>query len=292
MALGQGFFGKHIQTSRADLAAVQRRDKRGLVDDAAAGGVDQDRPDFHGGELCRSDQGLVSARGVDRNDIGPGQRLVQVRRGGNVAFRPALLRKIRVIGAHGHAEAGHHPAQVAPDPPEPQQQKVAAAQVLAFQSPAPRPLAAANRSIGTQRTLGRGKDHHRGMFGHRIRIHVAADRQGDAPAAQRVGVDRIITNAVARHELQPACLGHGRGAQRLCAYQKRVGGPDLGRDAGLLRFLDIGRCQIRLLQQGPARRMQIDRHQYMRHPAFPVPACLPGCNTAPATATRKRGRFE
>ena len=76
----QRLVGQHVEAGGGELAAAQRLDQGAGIDDAAAGGVDQDGALLHAGEGFGVDQvlGLRQRRHVQGDDVGAGQQFLHI----------------------------------------------------------------------------------------------------------------------------------------------------------------------------------------------------------------------
>ncbi len=97
---------EHVDTGTAHLAALQRRAQRRLVDQSAAGAVDQDDALAHLRDRRRVDDvaGLLGQRRVQRDHIGPRQQRVQVDLLDAQVDGP-LVRQERIERHHPHLQA-------------------------------------------------------------------------------------------------------------------------------------------------------------------------------------------
>src|SRR5581483_2353610 len=139
---------QHVQAGAGDPAVVEGADERLLVDDAAAGGVDQDRGRLHQAQLALPDQvaGTAGERDVDREEVGPGQQLVE-----RDAARVVTVEQVggdeRVVGEQRHLEAAQTGGERAGGVAEAEQADGLAAQVAVGQGVLAVPGAGANQAV-------------------------------------------------------------------------------------------------------------------------------------------------
>ena len=79
MITGRGFAAQHIQPGTAQMPRAQGVRQGRFINQATAGGIDQQRPCFHLRQKRRIYQllGLCRQRTVQAQHIGPGQQLVE-----------------------------------------------------------------------------------------------------------------------------------------------------------------------------------------------------------------------
>ncbi len=111
------FLGENVESRGLDLAALQSGQERGLIDDAASGGVDDHDPVLHLGEFGRAQYRLLRFGNVEGEDIGLGEQLVQ-RDLGDGEFR---LNGDDVIRRDPHSEGDGPLGQGQADPAGPDQ---------------------------------------------------------------------------------------------------------------------------------------------------------------------------
>ena len=156
-AVGARLLGEHVQAGGGDLAGLERVVQRGLVDDAAAGGVDQHQAGLGLGELLGADQtgGLRGLRQVHAHEVGLGEERVEVDQP-NAHLRGTAGLHVGVVGDHVHAERAQPLGDQHADPPEADD-----ADGLLVELDAgvlrPLPLAVAQCGVGRADVAGRGE---------------------------------------------------------------------------------------------------------------------------------------
>ena len=118
--VGARLAGVDVEPGGSDPALLQRGEQRRLVDDAAAGGVDEDQRRLDGGELVGADDAhrLGGLRQVHRDDVGAAQQLVE-RDQADAHLRGAAGGDERVVGDDVHAERRQPLGHQGADPAEP-----------------------------------------------------------------------------------------------------------------------------------------------------------------------------
>ena len=106
--VGRRLLREHVDAGSGDLAGFERRGESLLVDEAAAGDVDDVRGLLHGLQLSLADHAgrLGRLRHVDRQEVGLGDQFVE-RDELSAELLGARGRDVRVEGDHAHAEGLH-----------------------------------------------------------------------------------------------------------------------------------------------------------------------------------------
>ena len=184
---GRRLLGEDVEGGAGDAAFLQRFGQRRLVDQAAAGAVDDAHRRLELGDvLLRQDVArLVGERDVKGDEIGPLEQLVEFDLG-DAELRRALFRQERVVGDDLHFQT---PGAVADDPAD-----VAGAddaEGLAGEFDAHEagflPLAGVRALVGLGDLAGDGEHHGDGVLGGRDGVaegrvhhdHAALGRLGD-----------------------------------------------------------------------------------------------------------------
>ena len=115
-AVGAGFGSEHIQTRGAYVTGDDRVSQGLLIDEAAAGGVDDDHAGLGLGQcfLAQQPGGLLGLGQVHRDEVGAGQYIVQ-RQQFDAELRGAGRRNVGVIGDDVGAEGGQSRGDQLPD---------------------------------------------------------------------------------------------------------------------------------------------------------------------------------
>ena len=103
--LGQRLVLEHIEPGGRDLARLDRLDERALLDDPAAGAVEDPQTLLRLGERRLVDHvvGIIRQRHVDGDVVRLGQKLIE-RRGLHLHRLGPARRKIWIVGQHAHPE--------------------------------------------------------------------------------------------------------------------------------------------------------------------------------------------
>ena len=193
-----------VQRRAAELAAVERAGERRLVDEAAAGAVDEASALLHERELPLADEvlRLIGEGHMERHEVRPAQHVVE---GQQLDSEPRrrLGRDEGVEADDLHLERerplDHHRADVAraDDPERLARELVAGREALLL------PLAGLHRRRG-RRDLPREREHHRDrQLGHRDRASARRVHHHDAAPAGRREVDVVDPHARPPDDLQP-----------------------------------------------------------------------------------------
>ena len=167
--LRRRFDGEHVEGCAGDDAIANRFGQLGLVDDSAAGDVDQSHRRLGLEQQVAVDEAgrLLRLRQVDRQEVGLGDGLIE-RQQLDAHLARSVGRHERVVGDDTHAESLGAVSHELADAPQPDDGQCLVGQLDAF-PPRPLPPAGDQRgmrlrnvaSLGKQqrhRVLGRGDD--------------------------------------------------------------------------------------------------------------------------------------
>ena len=238
-----------VERGARDLPVPDGLRERALVDELAAGGVDDPDAVAHLGERPGVDEvpGLVGERQVQGQELGRGEDLRRV----PCVLRPELAETLRsderVVADDAHAEAERAAGDLPPDPAEAEH----AERLVRELDPAPaRALPAAVLERGVRlRDVARERDEQadrvlRGGDDRRVR----RVRDDDPASRCRLDVDVVDADAGAADHLQPlGALDHVGGQLRRRADHDRVVAAD-----------DLGERRVGVLVDVEARAQQID----------------------------------
>ena len=109
-----------VERGAGDLAALERLDERVLVDQLAAGDVDDPDAVLHPRELLAPDEAarLRRERRVEGDEVRVGDEVVERLGALDPELAEALGRDVRVVGAHAHLEPARAPGDLLADPAE------------------------------------------------------------------------------------------------------------------------------------------------------------------------------
>ena len=223
----------------ADLPAGDRFGERLLVDQPAAGGVDDDHPGLRLGQRLLADQpgGLRRFRQMHGDEVGPGQQLVE-RQQFDAELRGARRRHVRVVGHHVRAERGQPLGDQLPDPAQPHHTDGLAVDLGAGER-RPLPGAFTQRRVGGRDLPRRGQHQRHRVLGGAVDIRRGRVDHQHAARGGGVDVDVVQADAGAGDDLEL-----GRGGQHLGvhggrrAHQQRVGLGHGGQQLFSIRAVD------------------------------------------------------
>ena len=209
---------KHVDRGAGDVAGFERVDQSRLVDQLAAGAIDQAYALFGRGERVGIDDvaGLVGQRRVQRDEIGAAQKFVELDLL-DAEMKRALGGQERVVGDHFHLQSdravGDDRADIAAaDDAERLREDLDAEELVLL------PFAGAGRHVGLG-DLPRQRQHQRdGVLGGGDRVAERRVHDDDAARRRRRNVDIVDADAGAADHLQPV------------RFFQKLGG-DLGRRA-------------------------------------------------------------
>ena len=176
MVRGQVFTLEVVESRRADLARGQGGHQCIGVVDLGPGRVQEDDPVAHFGERVGVEHPgrLRRHGGVDRDDVGLGQQLVEGARG---------IGRVRVVGEDIHAEAAQAPAQGTAHRAEPDQADRPAVELpgpvaLVRDFAVPVDLAFAHVAVSGDDAAGGGEQQGNGELGHGIGVASRGTQDG------------------------------------------------------------------------------------------------------------------
>ena len=201
-----------IEAGGEDAAVLQRRAQGGLVDDRAAGGVDEHRGRLHPLQLWRGDQvpGRLGQRYVDADEVRLAEQRVEVGARHAELALDLLRRRHLVVVDDAHSEAARPPRHAAPDPAETDDAERRAADVVAEQH-VDRPAAegaAADEVVSLQHPAAGCHQEREGEVGRGVVEDTGG--VGDHHAVPRGGghVDVVEADRHVGDDLQPWCAEH------------------------------------------------------------------------------------
>ena len=190
---------KHVQRGPGDLARIERRGQRVLVDHLAPAGVDQVAVGSHPAQRGRADQvpGAVGQRHVHGQVVGLAEHLVQVAEPD--AERPGDLgTDVRVAGHHLHLQASGPSGEGTGDPAEADQAERAARQPAHRPELGERrPAAALDGPVAGCDPPGAGEQQGQRMLSHVVRAVFGHVGHPDATGPGRRDVDVVVAGAAA-----------------------------------------------------------------------------------------------
>src|SRR5882672_2148848 len=197
---------EHVEAGRCDALFLERRDQRRVVDDPAAGGVDQDRGRLHQRELLRADQ--VVARGgirhVEAYEIRLPQELLQARVLRACGALDLARKPAAVVVQHPHREAFRALRDRLADAPhaddaEGRMVDVDAEKLVVLPAlPVPR----AQPALGLGDAPGRGHEQYPGGVRGGLVQHAGGIGRDDASLAARREVDVVVADRDVAHGLE------------------------------------------------------------------------------------------
>lgn len=195
-----GLGGEDIEPRAVDRARSQGFDQRRLVDEAAAGDVDDDPVGAESSQDLGIDDPvrLRTAGRHDHQDVHGPRHLQQGRVEG---IGHVVLPAAAVIG-EGHAEPFEAARDGPPDPAEAEDAHMPAAQGRGERVGPRRPVPGAQVAVRL-RDLAHGRQEQpEGEVGHLVGEHVRRVRDDDAPLRRGADIDRIVADAETRHDLE------------------------------------------------------------------------------------------
>ena len=217
-AVGARLGREHVEAGSGDPALLERGVERGLVDDAAAGGVDQDERRLDPVQLLVADQAERLGRlgQVDGHEVGLGEQRVEVDEP-DAHLRGAAGLDVGVVGDDRHPERAEPLRDQDADPAEADD-----ADGLLVELDAgvlrPLPLAVAQRRVRRRDVPGGGEHQRDRELGGRDDVGRRRVDDHDAGLGRGADVDVVEPDAGPGDDLEP-----GGGGERL--------GVDLGRRA-------------------------------------------------------------
>ena len=224
MIAGERFPGVCVEDRAAEVAGVQGGGERGLVHDAAAGEVRDDRPRPEEGEFGGADESpcLVRERRVHRDDVGLGQELGEAAGAPHAKPGEPFVADVRIVADELHAKGTGATGDLAADAPDTDNaerlaHEFGAEEVGAF----PAPLV--HRLLGARQVAHEADHHAEEQLGHGDRIAGRRIDDGDAERCRGVDVHVVDAHAGAAHDAQSAGgPEQGAGDLRCAAADDRV----------------------------------------------------------------------
>ena len=191
-----------VEGGARDAARLDRAGQRQLVDEPAAGAVDEARARLEARQLRLAEQvaRVAGERRVDRDEVGARQELVELDRLHAQALG-GLACQVGVVGDHVHAEADGPPRDLGPDPAEAEDAQHLAEQLDALQAaflPAPR----LQREVGGGESAGHREQEPHRVLGDRGGVPARCVHDDHAPLGRGVHVDRVDAGAGPADDLQ------------------------------------------------------------------------------------------
>ncbi len=208
--VGARLGGEDVEPGGGDATLLERGVQSGLVDDAAAGGVDEHQRRLDLVQLLGADQagGLGRLRQVDRHEVGLGEQRVEVDES-DAHLGGAAGLHVRVVGDHLHAEGAEPLRDEDADPTEADDADGLLVQLDAGVA-RPLPLAVLERGV-RGRDVPRGREHQRdGELGGGDDVGGRCVHDHHAGHGRGAHVDVVEADAGAGDHLEPA-----RGGERL-----------------------------------------------------------------------------
>ena len=214
-----------VEPGGAHATIGQRPGERRLVDQRAAGGVDEQDARLHGGEFLDAELGMPVGvrRHVQAHDVGVGQRRVQI---GDIVVALGLDQFTLDIGIGDHdahlegGAASRHPSTDAPEADDehgpPGEFDLPLGDGIA-------PAAAADLGVTDAGPPRRREHQGEGLLGDRGRVGLADDGERYAARGERGDVDVVVADAEARDDAQPRGPANDLGAERRHAEDDAVG---------------------------------------------------------------------
>ena len=207
-AVGAGLDREDVEPGSRDAALLDRAVERGLVDDAATGGVDQDEGRLDLVQLLVTDQadGLGGLGQVDRHEVGLLEQLVEADQA-DAHLRGAAGLDVGVVGDDVHPERGQslrdeHADAAEADDADGLLVELDAGVLRAL------PLAVLQRGVG-RRDVARGSQHQGdGELGSRDDVGGRGVHDHDAALGGGLHVDVVEPDSGPGDDLEP--LGRGQ----------------------------------------------------------------------------------
>lgn len=236
-----GFLGEGVEAGAGDAVLAQRREQRRLVDQPAAGGVDDDGIGLHQRQTLGIDQvaGLGRQRAVQADDVALRQQGVQI---GDPRHALGLEQRVGregVIGDDIDAEGFGKARGLLRDGAEGHQAHGRAGQ-FASQEAGLFPAAFAQAAVQRQDLLGHREEQRHGMFRHRDRIGAGRHHHGNIAGTGGREIDVVDADPVFRDHSQLRRMREQRLVDAAHADQD-ADGLGFGRDLQQTLALGIGR---------------------------------------------------
>src|SRR5262245_20358137 len=205
---------EHVEGGAGNAARLDRARQRQLVDEPAAGAVDQAHAGLEARQLGLAEQvaRVASERRVDRDEVGTGQKLVELDRFHAQALG-GLARQVGIVGDHLHAEPGGPTRHFGADPTQADDAQHLAEELHALQA-ALLPAAGLQCEVGGGKPPGHREQEPHGVLGDRGGVAARRVHDDHAALGGGVDVDRVDAGAGATDDLEPAAR-LDRGARHL-----------------------------------------------------------------------------
>ncbi|CAH0263428.1 hypothetical protein SRABI98_03568 [Microbacterium sp. Bi98] len=214
----RGVAGQRVGGVSAEASVTQGGGECRLVDEIGAGGVHQDRAGADAVESRRIDERLP-ARGVQGDDVGGAEQLVEVDRFG-AALGDHVGRQKGIGREHACAETAQTSGDALADAAEAHDADRGGSELAT----APHgPVAGPHAAIAVGDEPERGEHEADGVVGDGIRVRPRGVRHRDAAPQRRVEIDRLGADAVAGHDPEVR-----RGGQVVVGHRTRARDPPLG----------------------------------------------------------------
>ena len=188
-----GLLDEHVKGRAADMAAIETGAKGDLIHQPAPGAVDDQHPFLGLGQvLSRQDvAGLVGERGMQGNDIGAGQQVVQLNLL-DAQFDGAFRREEGVVSHNLHLQAIGAVSNDAADIARPDEAEGLGVEFYAHE-PVLLPFAGLGGRVGGRELASQRKHHGDSVLGGGDRVTEGGIHHHDAPRRRRRDID--IVNA-------------------------------------------------------------------------------------------------
>jgi hypothetical protein len=226
-----------VEGSPGDLAALQGFDKGGLVYAGTAGGVDDDGPRLHEGELRRVDEvaGLPGEHDVQAHHVGLAKQRLEVD-ARHTVLDEDVVRHVGVGGQDPHLPRPHEGGDAAADPAETDQAERDAgmavgprAEIRSLEGGVPPLAALLEVPVALSHFLEHAEHGGDGALRHAAPVRFGgAVRHQDAQLGGRLHVHVVGADGVLGHDAKPVGAFHDGPADR------RV--PDGGAHEGVASF--------------------------------------------------------
>ena len=202
-----GLVLEHVEPGGADGAVLKRRDERGIVDHAAARGIDEDRARFHFLQFRRADVIMRRRRirHLQHDEIGLREQFVLARVLRVEPFLDVARQPVAVVVEHAHLETGRAPHDLLPDAPHADHAERGVMHVDAehlLQVPAA-PLPLAHVGFGLGKAARRREYQRPGEIRRAVVEHARRVGRHDAARAARRNVDVVVAYRDVGDDLQP-----------------------------------------------------------------------------------------
>ena len=195
---------EHVEGGARELPRADRLDQRVLVDERAARRVDEPRAVAHLGDRLAVDQAarLVRQRGVERDDVGGAEQLLERLRLLDAEVAEAVAPDEGVVGDDVHRKAERTACDLLPDAPEPDHAEGLARELDAAPARA-LPAALLERRVRLRDVARERDDQADRLLRRRDDRRLGRVRDDDPPAGRRVDVDVVDPDPRPADHLQP-----------------------------------------------------------------------------------------